>query len=228
LYTRSLEIRRRQQGTEHPDALTAATNLGSLYMSEGRYEDAETLLSQVLATRTRVLGKEHPNTLNTQWNLGDAYRQQGKPERAEPLFAAVAESRSRTLGVRNSSTAFAWYSLGEVRVDQQKYAAAEQPLRTAISVFEAIPDNWGRYGSKSLLGASLLGQRKYAEAEPFLVSGYEGLLRFHETIASSERGLFPKAKDWILQLYRESNRQEKAIEWRARFAHDGIGATGTH
>ena len=220
LYTRSLEIRRRQQGTEHPDALTAATNLGSLYMSEGRYEDAETLLSQVLATRTRVLGKEHPNTLNTQWNLGDAYRQQGKPERAEPLFAAVAESRSRTLGVRNSSTAFAWYSLGEVRVDQQKYAAAEQPLRTAISVFEAIPDGWGLYGSKSLLGASLLGQRKYADAEPFLVSGYEGLLRFHGAIASSERGLFPKAKDWILQLYRESNRQETMSEWRARFERE--------
>jgi tetratricopeptide (TPR) repeat protein/tRNA A-37 threonylcarbamoyl transferase component Bud32 len=225
LYMRSLEIRRRQQGTEHPDALTAATNLGSLYMSEGRYEDAETLLSQVLVTRTRVLGKEHPNTLNTQWNLGDAYRQQGKPERAEPLFVAVAESRSRTLGVRNSSTAFAWYSLGEVRVDQQKYAAAEQPLRTAISVFEAIPDGWGRYGSTSLLGASLLGQHKYADAEPALVSGYEGLLRFHTAIPSSESGLFPKAKGWILQLYRDSNEPGKEVEWRTKFERD---ATVTH
>jgi tetratricopeptide (TPR) repeat protein/tRNA A-37 threonylcarbamoyl transferase component Bud32 len=228
LYTQALEIRRRLQGAEHPDALTVATNLGGLYTSEGRYEDAEALLSKVLVTRTRVLGKEHPNTLNTQWGLGEAYRRQGKPERAEPLFATVAESRSRALGARNSSTALAWYSFGQVRIDQQKYAAAEAPLRTALGVFDAIPESWGRYGSEALLGASLEGQRQYASAEPLLVSGYEGLRRFQKTVPPAERALFAKAERWILQLYRDANRPEKEIEWRSRFERDDASATAKH
>ena len=34
---------------------------------------------------------------------------------------------------------------------------------------------WTTFNTKSLLGASLLGQKKYAEAEPLLVAGYSGL-----------------------------------------------------
>ena len=217
LYLKALEIRRRQQGAEHPDALAVRTNLGGLYVSEGRYADAETVLTEVFEARTRVLGKEHPNTLNTAFNLADAYRREGKFDRAEPIFATVAESRRRVLGPQHSNTAFAWYELGQVRIDQLKYAAAEAPLRTAVSGFEAIVEGWGRYGSRALLGESLAGQRKYAEAEPLLISGYEGLRRFDKAVPLGERPLVAKTEDWILQLYRDSEKPQKVAEWRAKF-----------
>ena len=159
---------------------------------------------------------------------GEANRRDGKLARAELFFAAVAESRSRVLGAKNSSTAFGWYSLGQVQVDQEKYAAAEAPLRTAVSTFGASPEGWGRYGSQSLLGESLAGQRRYAAAESLLLSGYEGLRRFQKTVPVAERALFAKTEGWILQLYRDSNRPEKVTEWRARFERDDSNATATH
>jgi len=47
-----------------------------------------------------------------------------------------------------------------------------------VSRFEAAvhadprrPDNWQRFFDESLLGASLSGEKKYAEAESFLIQG---------------------------------------------------------
>ena len=49
-------------------------------------------------------------------------------------------------------------------------------MRESLTIRERIrPGNWATYNTKSLLGESLLGQKKYAEAEPLLLSGYEGM-----------------------------------------------------
>jgi hypothetical protein len=37
------------------------------------------------------------------------------------------------------------------------------------------PDEWTTFNTRSLFRGSLLGQKKYAEAEPLSVSGYEGM-----------------------------------------------------
>jgi hypothetical protein len=37
-----------------------------------------------------------------------------------------------------------------------------------------LPDDWRTFNSRSILGGTGLGQKKYADAEPFLLSGYEG------------------------------------------------------
>jgi hypothetical protein len=38
---------------------------------------------------------------------------------------------------------------------------------------ERLPDDWNCFHTQNLLGGSLLGQEKYVEAEPLLLSGYE-------------------------------------------------------
>jgi hypothetical protein len=49
-------------------------------------------------------------------------------------------------------------------------------LRACLAIREKkLPDDWRRFNAQSLLGGSLLGQQKYAEAEPLLVQGYEGM-----------------------------------------------------
>ncbi len=37
------------------------------------------------------------------------------------------------------------------------------------------PKAWTTFRTMSLLGDSLVGQTKYAEAEPLLIAGYEGM-----------------------------------------------------
>ena len=54
-----------------------------------------------------------------------------------------------------------------------------RPSRSRARLWSSIekqqPDDWQRFRAESLLGASLTGQKKYAEAEPLLLEGYEGM-----------------------------------------------------
>jgi hypothetical protein len=58
---------------------------------------------------------------------------------------------------------------------------AEPLLRECLTIrAKTQPDAWLTYKTKSMLGAALLGQKKYADAEPLLLSGYEGM-KMHES-----------------------------------------------
>ena len=67
-------------------------------------------------------------------------------------------------------------ALGANLLRQEKWTDAESVLREALAVREKKePDAWATYHTQSLLGGALLGQKKYAEAEPLLIQGYEGI-----------------------------------------------------
>ncbi len=61
LYKRSLAIREKALGPDHPDVASSLNNLGSLYENQGRYADAEPLYKRSLAIREKALGPNHPD-----------------------------------------------------------------------------------------------------------------------------------------------------------------------
>ena len=67
-----------------------------------------------------------------------------------------------------------------------------------------------------MIGASLVGQGKYAEAEPLLVQGYEGLKQREAKIPAWAKVHLTEALEWLVQLYEATGRPEKAAEWRAK------------
>jgi len=85
--------------------------------------------------------------------------------------------------------------------------------RAALS---ADADWWERYWSQNLLGASLAGQGQYAEAEPLLISGYQGMMQRKAAIPLDDRRVLSEAGERTVQLYENWERPEKASEWRQR------------
>jgi hypothetical protein len=105
--------------------------------------------------------------------------------------------------------------LAYLYLTQGKYAQSEPLLRDALSRHQKTMTNtWDRYNCQSLLGASLAGQKKYAEAEPLLLGGYGGMLRREANTPAASRLKLKQAGKWIVQLYQDWGEPEKAAEWR--------------
>jgi hypothetical protein len=70
---------------------------------------------------------------------------------------------------------------------------------------------------QSIRGGALLGQKKYAEAEPLLVKGYEGMKTREKTIPQHSGGelRIPEALDRLIELYTAINKPDEAKKWRA-------------
>ena len=97
---------------------------------------------------------------------------------------------------------------------ERKYPEAETLLREALDGHQkAKTDTWDRYGCQSLLGASLSVQKKYAEAEAPLLSGYEGMLQRAATIPAYNRFKLEQAGTWIVQLYLQWGKPDQAATW---------------
>jgi choice-of-anchor C domain-containing protein len=69
------------------------------------------------------------------------------------------------------------------------------------------------FGIKSLLGGALLGRKKYADAEPLLLAGYEGMREREDTIPPTGRYRLTEALEWLAQLYEAAGEREKAAAW---------------
>jgi eukaryotic-like serine/threonine-protein kinase len=103
-------------------------------------------------------------------------------------------------------------------LERGAWTEAEVLLRECLKFWEAKrPDDWLTFSTRSMLGGSLLGQKKYAEAETLLVVGYNGMKARAAKIPSEERFRPAAAGERVVRLYEEWGKPTKAAEWRAKF-----------
>ena len=81
-----------------------------------------------------------------------------------------------------------------------------------------LPDSWLTFNTQSLLGGALLGQKKYAEAEPLLVKGYEGMKAREKNIPAQGIIRIAEALDRLIELYTALNKPDEAKKWQAERA----------
>jgi hypothetical protein len=112
--------------------------------------------------------------------------------------------------------------MGTNHLLQRHYADAEALLRECltISVESQVVDEGVLAVLRSRLGGALLGQKKYAEAEPLLRQGADGLLadarRKPQLYASGtpRRRDLTGALNRLVQLYDATDKQDEAARWR--------------
>jgi hypothetical protein len=102
-------------------------------------------------------------------------------------------------------------------VQQGKSSEAEPLLRECVAIREkAIPDDWRRYFAMSLLGRALFDQQKYAEAEPLVVAGYEGLKAREAKIPAVSKAHVRNAAAQVVHLYEAWGKPDLARSWAAK------------
>jgi eukaryotic-like serine/threonine-protein kinase len=211
LFSQILGVERRVLGPEHRNTIVAMGDLGVVYSEEGKYAQAEALFSQALELGRRVLGPEHPYTLSCLGDFSFMYQRQGKYALAETYGAQALAGRRHALGSEHPDTMESVNDLALAYVSQGKAAESEPLAREALELYQKqAPDDWQRFRAESLLGATLAGEKKYAEAEPLLLKGYQGMRARRDHIDAPDRYYLERAHLWLVQFYKNWGKPEKA------------------
>jgi hypothetical protein len=106
------EDARRRLGDEHPDTLSAWTELARWTGHAGDSRGARDMFAAILPVRRRVSGDEHPTTLTVLYHLCDWTGQTGDEARARDIAAEVLPLRRRVSGDEHLDTLRIWAELG--------------------------------------------------------------------------------------------------------------------
>ena len=102
------------------------------------------------------------------------------------------------LGPDHPNTINAFASLAWIKLAKHRYEEAERLLRDVLPRYEkSTPNSWRSYYAQSMLGASLAGLGKMAEAQPLLKAGYEGLLQHQDSIPFENRSVLDEVHHWV-------------------------------
>jgi tetratricopeptide (TPR) repeat protein len=231
LWVEAIQVSRRVKGEGHPDTLLYMNSLGRFYVGAGRVPEATNLLEQAWAKARKQLDlsvepsleERSPASvfLNISDTLGSIYERGGQFGKAESLYRETLEMvRQRHKEASSLSAALQAY-LAYTLLKQQRYAEAESLLRDCLKFREQnAPDLWQTFSTKSALGGSLLGQKKFAEAEPLLLAGYEGLKQREGQMPSGSKERLTEAIERLVQHHEAQGKPERAAEWRAKLPPD--------
>jgi len=210
LFEETLKLARAKLGADHPLTLTTMNNVATGYLNTGKLDLALPLFQEA-ATGIEKRRFQHEFAGRILGNLIECHERLKQFDQAETWRRkrlAVVKERS---GADPSPYAAELAALGVNLLQQNKGTDAELVLRECMAIREkAQPDDWRTFNTKSLLGGALLGQKKYAEAEPLLLSGYEGMKQRKATIPPQAATRLPEALERLVQLYQQTSRPDQA------------------
>jgi serine/threonine protein kinase len=215
LFEEALNLQKAKLGPEHPQTLKSMNNLAAVYQNAGKRELAIPLLEEAIKLQKAKLGPEHPDTLLSSTNLARAYHFVGKLDLALPLYVETFELMKSKLGFEHPRTLLTELHLAEAYYDANDHAEAEKLLRKSLAIREKMqPNLWTTFHAKAVLGAALLGQKKYADAEPLLLAGYKGMKQREMTIPLKPRPRIAETSERLVQLYEATDKRDEAAKWR--------------
>ncbi len=220
LFRQALEGYRKTQGPDGELTLDLTRDLANLLDRTGRGALAEPFYRDALEKARKRFGPADPRTvLAFEVPFGMSLVQRGKWSAAEPLLRdAVAQAR-KLFGPGDPRAAGIMAPFGLCLIERGQLSEAEPVLRETLGIREQTePDDWRTFNTRSLLGGSLQGQRKYAEAEPLIISGYEGMRAREATIPPQGQPRLTDAAERVVKLYEAWEKKDKAAEWRAKLA----------
>jgi tetratricopeptide (TPR) repeat protein len=216
------EILKRQLitlGRRHRDTLMTIGNLGVNYAAAGRFVEAIPLLEEAQREGGQYpeLGFVGPQMIQVLSDVADP-RNPGDIKRVVELARELIGNARDTMPPDSPQLAGLIASCGLGLLAVEVWDEAEALLRECLAIREKVqPDEWKTFNTKSLLGGALLGQKKFAEAEPLLLAGYRGMKAREAAVIQIRGGMrIPQALERLVKLYEAQGDAAEAAAWRAK------------
>jgi non-specific serine/threonine protein kinase/serine/threonine-protein kinase len=215
-----------------PDSYRLLRALAAVYNLRNEPLLAEPLAEEYVKDCRVSMGYSHRWTLDGIRVLARTYHLEGKYDHAGPLLEeAVTAYRAMSAETPEPRLTFVLGMLGENRLAQKNYTEAEKCLRECVGRSEVGPPVADFFIGESceetarelafarcLLGASLMGEKKYSEAEPLLLEGYGALTRTRQLNEPKPSALAMqhrlRALGLLVQFYDETGKVDERYKWR--------------
>ena len=215
LYEETLKIEKARLGPEHPSTIRTISGVAATLGALGRHDEAVRLHEDAVRLSKAKLGPDHGSTLTYVANLAAEYQAIGDVSKAESVYATSVDELRKKLPKGDVTTALAQDKLANFQLELKKYAEAEQNLRECLADLQRLaPRQWATFDAQSMLGGALLGQKKYADAEPLLIKGYEGMKSVESSIPAAQRVRLAKACDRLIDYYTAIARPDEVKKWQ--------------
>jgi eukaryotic-like serine/threonine-protein kinase len=217
LYEETLRLGEKRLRPDHPNNITTREELAEAYHAIGRVPEAIALFKATLELLEGKLGSDYPDALWSRNGLADVYESLGRWAEAERLYRDVLVRRRKALQPDSPMLAHSLAALARNLLTQSRSSEAEPLVREALAIrAKATPDDWQRYEAMSLLGWVLLCRGRFAEAEPLIVPGYEGMKAREARIWVPDRRRLREAAERVIRLYEAWDKLEQAQVWKAK------------
>jgi len=216
LYEETVKLMKAKLGPDHASTFTSMSNLALGYAAVGKLGLALPLFEETLKLMKPKLGPDHRETLNTMDNLARVYFSNKEPFKAVPLVNEYLAVKRKQLGTGDPRLAGLLASFALELLKSRQYTGAEELLLECLAIrTKTQPLVWSTFNTKAQLGASLLGQKKYQDAEPLLKEGYAGMKEREKTIPPQGKARLLEAAEYLMQLYEATGRKPEAQKWAA-------------
>ncbi len=205
-------------GADHAMTVESLHDLGLVLRDLGRFPEAIARLEEATAKLESVYGPDHGVTRYSLSNLIDVCERAGQIDRANALLRQAIR-RARDGGRALAPLAELRARLGQNLLKQHQPVEAEAALRESLANDgKAAGRQPMRFFTLSLLGEALLGQQRYAEAEPLLLQGYEGMKPREAPWPAAGKTRLAEAAERLVRLYEATGQPEKARAVRERLS----------
>jgi tetratricopeptide (TPR) repeat protein len=133
-----------QFGVNHTTYAYALSVLATVYVTQEKFDEAETLFRRAMAIRAKVLGDDHPDVAHSLTILAGVYRMHRKDAEAERLLRRALEIQTRALGDNDFTVYGTLMSLALACLAQGKDQEADALRERAMSIINNAMNATGR------------------------------------------------------------------------------------
>ena len=134
LFDKSLAIRLKTLGPEHPDVAASYSTIGIILYYKGEYDKALELFDKSLAIYLKTLGTEHSAVANYYYNVGDVWVMKGNYDKALGLYEKCLAIKLKTLGTEHHNVAATYNNIGNVWEMKGEYNKALELYEKCLAI----------------------------------------------------------------------------------------------
>ncbi len=181
LEKRCLALLRKLHGGNHPDVAQSLGDLGTLYLTLGRYREANDHLQEAFEIASKTLDEDDPMVLKIVSAVAKLFALTGQNEQSEDLQRRIISVRIEKHGVAAPETVKAILELCDLKVNMNEVEEAERTLSDALEQLTEV------LGKENLLVGQI--SAKLADLNRQLDNLHRAVALYEDAIAIAKQSL---------------------------------------